>query len=157
LIAALFSAMAYLVHGFGSLFLAGMGLVWVSDSMAYVAGRMLGKHKLAPMISPGKTWEGACGGVVSALLYTAVSVPYVLPIPLYSQTYWLTLLGAGLLAVLGIEGDLFESLLKRQAGKKDSGSLLPGHGGVLDRMDALFPVLPFVALFQLLGSYYHVF
>jgi len=127
-----------------------MGLVWVADIAAYFTGRKFGKTKLAPRISPGKTWEGVLG----ALLGVAVYVPLViwlggLPAAAYEALPVLTLIawvGVGL-AVLG---DLFESAIKRQAGVKDSGALLPGHGGLLDRIDALTSTLPLAALVMLL-------
>jgi phosphatidate cytidylyltransferase len=143
LIASLFSAMSYLLHRSPYFLVAGMSLVWVSDSMAYIGGRLLGRHKLAPSISPGKTWEGFVVGTLSAAIYVAVSSVWI------RQNHFPAYVLGGLafiLAIYGVGGDLFESLLKRQAGKKDSGSVLPGHGGILDRIDALFPVLPYLAL-----------
>lgn len=116
-----------------------LALVWMCDIGAYFAGRFIGGPKLAPRISPNKTWAGLIGGMATATLF-AVAMHY----------------GAGLgkaavlatpfLAVLAQGGDLFESWLKRRAGKKDSGTLLPGHGGVLDRLDGLVPVAPVAAL-----------
>lgn len=142
LLAAFFAAMSYLLHHDNVFFVAGMALVWVSDTMAYIGGRSLGRHKLAPSVSPGKTWEGFVVGTLSAALY-GVWVAYYLKLnvpPLFVA------LIAFVLAAYGVVGDLFESLLKRHASKKDSGSLLPGHGGILDRIDALFPVMPWLAL-----------
>ncbi|MES2206574.1 MAG: phosphatidate cytidylyltransferase [Pseudomonadota bacterium] len=159
LIVSLFSAIAYLVHKSPAFLLASMALIWVSDIMAYVTGRLLGRHKLAPEISPGKTWEGALGGILFSALYTSIIFLYFgasLNVHTTNLTlgqyplFWLFLFSI-LLAAYGIIGDLFESLLKRQAGKKDSGTLLPGHGGILDRIDALFPVLPMIALLCVLG------
>jgi len=128
-------------------------LVWVADIGAYAAGRAFGRRKLAPTISPGKSWEGVAGGMAGVLV---LAVLWVLAIDrswpvdsasLYSL--WVERFGwAGLvplvllLAGLSVVGDLFESLVKRAAGAKDSSRLLPGHGGVLDRVDALLPVLP---------------
>ena len=128
-------------------------LVWAADVGAYAAGRTFGRHKLAPTISPGKSWEGVCGGVISvfalALLWVLVidRQSFVDSSSLYSrlvgQLGWLGLVPlALLLAAFSVVGDLFESLVKRAAGAKDSSHLLPGHGGVLDRVDALLPVLP---------------
>jgi phosphatidate cytidylyltransferase len=122
-----------------SLLLGLMGVVWVSDSTAYFAGRAYGKRKLAPQISPGKTWEGVIAALIGVLIYAMAwlywvdkgNIPASWLIPLLLM-----------LAVLGIIGDLFESLLKRQAGVKDSGNILPGHGGILDRIDALVSTLP---------------
>lgn len=120
-------------------------LIWAADTGAYFAGKNLGKHKLAPSISPGKTWEGWAGG---ALLTLAVgwAAGYFLPdIPLGHR-----LVAAGVVAVFGPLGDLAESMLKRSAGVKDSGTFLPGHGGLLDRFDAFLLVLPVLALLQAL-------
>lgn len=131
------------------LLLGVMALVWIADSAAYFAGRRFGKHKLAPSISPGKTWEGAAGALLGVLLYVGA----------LTASHNGTLLGFGwvsglLLAAfwvaLSIIGDLFESAIKRQAGVKDSGTLLPGHGGLLDRIDALTSTLPLAALVLLL-------
>ncbi len=138
--------------------LAAMAIVWVADIAAYFVGRAIGRRKLAPSISPGKSWEGALGGafaVVAAGL-TAAAAPALAPtLPAQLVAQW-SPLGAALalagLTALSIVGDLHESLLKRQAGVKDSGTLLPGHGGVLDRIDALIPAMPAaVLLHRLLG------
>ncbi|RIY12349.1 phosphatidate cytidylyltransferase [Hymenobacter rubripertinctus] len=120
-------------------------LVWSSDIGAYAAGKTLGKHKLAPKISPGKTWEGAVGGVLLTLL-----VGYLLGylLPELSLTY--RLIVAGTVAVFGPLGDLAESMLKRSVGVKDSGRVMPGHGGLLDRFDAFLFILPVLAVLQLL-------
>ncbi|HSN33835.1 MAG TPA: phosphatidate cytidylyltransferase [Ideonella sp.] len=121
--------------------LAVLVLVWVADTAAYFVGRSLGRHKLAPSISPGKTWEGAVGGVLGALAYAIICTGFV------ERIAWLPLVaGAAALAALSIVGDLFESAAKRQAGVKDSGALLPGHGGILDRIDSATAVLPLAAL-----------
>lgn len=129
------------------LLLGFMGVVWVSDSVAYFIGRTYGKHKLAPQISPGKTWEGVAAALVGVLIYALIWFCIV-----DRENKLISLLVPLLLvlAVLGIVGDLFESLLKRQAGVKDSGNILPGHGGILDRIDALIPVLPVAALSAIL-------
>jgi phosphatidate cytidylyltransferase len=124
--------------------LALLGIIWISDTAAYAAGRAWGRHKLAPSISPGKTWEGVAGAVV------AVAVYYVALSTAAPQWDWWAspggplLFGAVMLA--GVAGDLFESWIKRQAGIKDSGTLLPGHGGVLDRIDSMTASLPIAAL-----------
>jgi phosphatidate cytidylyltransferase len=133
-------------------------VVWVSDVAAYFGGKSLGgkvfgARKLAPSISPGKTWEGAVSGALGALLLAWVwtrwvdSSSFVDGPSLFSRlvashgwvVMWLAVL---LLVIMGIVGDLFESMVKRAAGAKDSSRLLPGHGGVLDRVDALLPVVP---------------
>ena len=126
-----------------------MSLVWVADIAAYFAGRKYGKTKLAPSISPGKTWEGVAGAMlgVSVVIVVAWSFsPYskhvaFLPTVLMASWCWVG---------LAVIGDLFESVIKRQAGVKDSGALLPGHGGLLDRIDALTSTLPLAALALLL-------
>ena len=121
-----------------------MATVWVADIAAYAFGRTLGRHKLAPSISPGKTWEGALGGGLAVIVYGFILSPK-LPAVL-SDHYALLFLVLALLTAISIAGDLFESLLKRQAGLKDSSNVLPGHGGVLDRIDSLTSTLPMVAL-----------
>ena len=116
-------------------------LVWVADTAAYFVGRRWGRRKLAPSISPGKTWEGAAGGVFGALAYAIICGGFV------GRIAWVPLVaGAAALAVLSVVGDLFESAAKRQAGVKDSGTLLPGHGGILDRIDSATATLPLAAL-----------
>lgn len=125
------------------LLLGFMSVVWISDSTAYFAGRAYGKHKLAPKISPGKTWEGVFAALVAVLIYALIW--FYLANREQALIGWLIPLLL-ILALLGIVGDLFESLLKRQAGVKDSGNILPGHGGILDRIDALLPVLPVATL-----------
>lgn len=118
-----------------------MALVWVADIAAYFAGRAFGRHKLAPAISPGKTWEGVGGAIAGTAVYGGTLLATV-GIPLLP----LALPGILLLTAVSIVGDLFESLAKRQAGIKDSSNLLPGHGGVLDRIDSLTSALPLAAL-----------
>jgi phosphatidate cytidylyltransferase len=128
------------------LLLAAMGLVWVADIGAYFTGRAFGKRKLAPSISPGKTWEGVAGAGVGVLIYGAVILMFT-PVGkgLGLPVFLLVLMLFGLTAI-SVIGDLFESLLKRQAGIKDSSQMLPGHGGVLDRIDSLTSTLPVAAL-----------
>lgn len=117
-------------------------LVWGADIGAYFAGRRFGRRKLAPAVSPGKTWEGVFGGALLSLGLTWTA----LALTDQWAPVWFPVVLA--LIALSIFGDLFESVLKRQRGVKDSGSLLPGHGGLLDRVDALLPVLPVFALLQ---------
>ena len=128
------------------LLLAVMAVVWVADIGAYFAGRAFGRRKLAPRISPGKTWEGVAGGLLGVLGYGFVIIqasPLGSRIPLDAvQAAFLLVL----LTALSVIGDLFESLLKRQAEVKDSSQLLPGHGGILDRIDGLTSTLPLAAL-----------
>jgi phosphatidate cytidylyltransferase len=118
-------------------------VTWANDTFAYFAGMLFGRHKLYEKVSPKKTWEGFAGGalgsVAGALVVRSTLLPE-LPVPMA------VLLGAGA-ALLGPMGDFTESLLKRAAGVKDSGRLIPGHGGLLDRIDALLFVVPWVYLF----------
>ncbi len=125
-----------------------MGLVWMADISAYFTGRFLGKNKLAPRISPGKTWEGVAGAMIGALAY----VVWVMSVSGMSQRYSLIFFAIVGVA-LSVIGDLFESAIKRLAGVKDSGTLLPGHGGLLDRIDALTSTLPLAALALILMSH----
>lgn len=147
-----FAALAVLYRMSGLYLFSVMALVWVADIGAYFAGRRFGKNKLAPSISPGKTREGALGGMVCVMLLGLVA--YFTPaladtFPAAIGRQWGLV---GLIVVLAVVsaasvvGDLFESMLKRRAGMKDSSNLLPGHGGVLDRIDALLPVLPLAVL-----------
>jgi phosphatidate cytidylyltransferase len=116
-------------------------LVWIADSAAYFVGRAWGRRKLAPTVSPGKTWEGVAGGLVGAVLYAIIIALFT------DRGAWLALVATAiLLGMVSIVGDLFESAAKRQAGVKDSGSLLPGHGGILDRIDSATAALPLAAL-----------
>jgi phosphatidate cytidylyltransferase len=130
--------------------LAAMALVWIADSAAYFAGRAFGRRKLAPQISPGKSWEGVYGGLVAVGAYAAWLLVVARDHGLTgassfaSAVIWIATALA--LAMLSVGGDLFESLLKRHAGVKDSGRTLPGHGGVLDRIDALLAAMPPAAL-----------
>ncbi|KAF0814377.1 Phosphatidate cytidylyltransferase [Andreprevotia sp. IGB-42] len=130
----------------GWVLLSILAIAWVADSFAYFSGKAFGRHKLAPAISPGKSWEGAIGGAVAVAIYVAVLpkslYPHAAALPLWA---WL-LLGV-LLTAASIVGDLLESLFKRQAGLKDSSKLLPGHGGVLDRIDSLLAILPIATAF----------
>lgn len=120
-----------------------MALVWLCDIGAFFAGRAIGGPRLAPMISPNKTWAGFVGGVAAAAIFGAVMhVGWGLP--------WRLTLATPLLAVLAQGGDLYESWLKRKAGVKDSGTILPGHGGLMDRMDGLIPVAPVAAFLVML-------
>lgn len=120
-------------------------IVWIADTGAYFAGRAFGRHKLAPSISPGKTWEGVAGGAAGVAFYVLVlqASGAADAGPLAGAAGWAL---ASTLTALSVLGDLFESLVKRQAGAKDSGTLLPGHGGVLDRIDGLTSTLPVAAL-----------
>ncbi len=129
--------------------LAILALVWVADVAAYFFGKTFGKNKLAPSISPGKTWEGALGACVTVVCYGLVLRGFFAASTV-SPLVWVA--GLVLVTAVSVMGDLFESLLKRQAGLKDSSHVLPGHGGVLDRIDSLTSTLPVVALLWLLSS-----
>jgi len=119
---------------------------FASDTAAFFTGRALGRHKLAPQISPGKTWEGAIGGLFGAVL---VSLFFLLPTPVHLQLTWWQAIPLGLLvSIFGQLGDLVESLFKRNMGVKDASQLIPGHGGVLDRMDSV--------VFTCIVVYYYV-
>ncbi|AMS14050.1 MULTISPECIES: phosphatidate cytidylyltransferase [Pseudomonas] len=125
------------------LIMAVMVLVWGADIGAYFSGKAFGKRKLAPQVSPGKSWEGVYGGLLLSLVITAVvglvagwSVGQII----------LGLLGAAIVVFISVVGDLTESMFKRQAGIKDSSNLLPGHGGVLDRIDSLTAAIPVFAV-----------
>lgn len=134
--------------------LSVMALVWIADIGAYFSGKAFGKRKLAPTISPGKSWEGAIGGGIAVLVLSALTILFGGPaladtfvVKLQASLGWLATIGVLLvITAASVVGDLFESQLKRRAGVKDSSNLLPGHGGVLDRIDALIPVLPLAAL-----------
>ncbi|UZK70019.1 phosphatidate cytidylyltransferase [Sphingomonas sp. S1-29] len=140
-------AILYLRGRDDGLFLSfwAMGLVWAADTGAFFVGRSVGGPKLAPSISPNKTWSGFAGGVLLAAVMGGVMMAYGL-------SPWLAL-ATPVLAMLSAAGDLYESWLKRQAGIKDSGTLLPGHGGFLDRLDGLVPVAPVAALLVVLTEW----
>jgi phosphatidate cytidylyltransferase len=122
-----------------------LGIVWIADSAAYVVGRRFGRHRLAPRISPGKTWEGAIGaGAAEAEYYAGVWFIFGARQPLSAAASELILFAA--ITIMSVQGDLFESWMKRRAGVKDSGTLLPGHGGMLDRIDGLTASVPLAAL-----------
>ncbi|TKD52172.1 phosphatidate cytidylyltransferase [Sphingomonas baiyangensis] len=133
-------ALAFLRTGENGLFVSlwALGLVWACDTAAFFVGRSVGGPKFAPTISPNKTWSGFVGGVLAAAIFGGAMMSWGL-------SPWLALL-TPLLAVVSAMGDLYESWLKRQAGIKDSGTLLPGHGGFLDRLDGVVPVAPLAAL-----------
>ena len=131
------------------LIVAVMVLVWAADIGAYAAGKAFGRRKLAPLVSPGKSWEGMIGGLFTSLLITLL-------VGLYqswtTRELVLALLGAALVVVISVVGDLTESMFKRSSGIKDSSQLLPGHGGVMDRIDSLTAAVPvFTVLLWLAG------
>lgn len=122
--------------------LGTMFLIWSADSGAYFAGKSMGRNKLFERISPGKTWEGWVGGTLLSLGVAWLLAQYMTDLSLF---HWLGI--AVIVSVFGVLGDLAESLLKRSLGVKDSGSLIPGHGGILDRFDSLLMVVPFIVAF----------
>jgi phosphatidate cytidylyltransferase len=122
--------------------------IWLADSGAYFFGKRFGKRKLAPSISPGKTWEGFIGAILVVTLFS-IAMVYFKFVDSYSS-----ILFFNLVLVLSVEGDLFESYIKRMAKVKDSGDLIPGHGGVLDRIDSLCSSLPFATLILISPSFF---
>ncbi len=152
LLGACWLALYDLRGGGPAVLVTAMAIVWVADIAAYFAGRSFGRRKLAPTISPGKSWEGVIAGMMAVAVLGVVSAqfaPLAGTLPALLLVHYgvaAALLILALLAGLSVVGDLFESLLKREAGVKDSGTLLPGHGGALDRIDALIPTMPVVAL-----------
>jgi phosphatidate cytidylyltransferase len=117
-------------------------IVWTYDSFAYLSGILLGKHKMAPNISPKKSWEGFFGGMIFAIAAGAIYARFT---HLLNVTDWIIL--SFIIVLSGTAGDLFESLIKREGGVKDSGKIMPGHGGILDRFDSLLLIIPFVFLY----------
>ena len=153
LIVGMWKSAFYLYSYHLNLFLATASIAFLSDTGAFFAGKKWGKHPLAPSLSPGKTWEGFFGGFFLCMLAAMMIVLWV--------DYQWSMLGflklfclTGLLVVVGVWGDLFESLLKRTAQVKDSGKILPGHGGVFDRMDSLMAILPVCACVFLFEEFY---
>lgn len=130
-------------------------LIWTNDTFAYIVGKSIGKHKLFERISPKKTIEGFLGGLLFAILAGyLISKFYIKPNPIFSQQsilIWTSI--AAIVGIFGTIGDLIESKFKRIAGVKDSGSIMPGHGGVLDRLDSVIFVAPFIFLFYQILNY----
>lgn len=149
-ILAAWSVLALMFMARGGWFVVSLlALVWVADIAAYFGGRAFGKRKLAPKVSPGKTIAGAVAGILAAVAWVWLSSLWEGSFGhalVQRGSFWLALPAAALLGAISIVGDLFESLLKRRAGRKDSSALLPGHGGVYDRIDAILPVAPFALL-----------
>jgi phosphatidate cytidylyltransferase len=146
LLVAVYCAIVQLRNAGPLLMLSYLAVPWIADIAAYFVGRRFGKRKLAPRISPGKTWAGVYGAFAATAVYGVLWLKFMPADIPFDQAVTISLFV--LIAVLtfaGIVGDLFESALKRAAGLKDSGAMLPGHGGVLDRIDALLPVLPLAA------------
>ena len=153
-----FSLMAYILSYDKKLLLAVFVIIWVNDTFAYLTGSLIGKHKLSPKISPNKSWEGLIGGLVGTwgaalLIYWLEAYAKNSYIP-FTVTQWLAL-GTAIM-IFGTLGDLFESLIKRTVGVKDSGNIMPGHGGLLDRLDSvLFATLPaavLIAIFRFVNN-----
>lgn len=139
----------YKTEQFAKLLIMGVFiLIWVNDSFAYLVGKTIGKNKLFPSISPKKTVEGSLGGLIFALLASYIISRYE---PILTTTQWMVL--AFIIVVMGNLGDLLESKLKRVAGVKDSGAILPGHGGILDRLDSLVFAAPFAYLTLIIFTY----
>ncbi len=124
-------------------------IIWTFDTFAYIAGNFFGKRKLAPNVSPGKTIEGLIGGAIASIIAGAVLYPYDTSFSMY---HWMGL--ALLLSITSTLGDLFESRLKREAKVKDSGSFMPGHGGLLDRLDSFLFSMPFVYFYFIAIHYF---
>ena len=125
-----------------------LATIWIADSAAYFAGKNFGKHKLAPTISPGKTWEGVAGALIAVTLFGLIlRFGFDVNNAAIFPALWIT-------TGLGVIGDLFESMMKRQANIKDSGDLLPGHGGILDRIDGIIPSLPIAILMIYAYNYF---
>ncbi|MDH3342860.1 MAG: phosphatidate cytidylyltransferase [Gammaproteobacteria bacterium] len=137
----------YVIHGMergAEWLLYSMMLVWIADSGAYFSGKKFGKNKLAPNVSPGKTLEGLWGALLASSLYSVLAA-YYFDMSMVHSVFLLAL--SLMLTVMSVVGDLYESFLKREAGIKDSGRILPGHGGILDRVDGVLPVMPLFVVF----------
>jgi phosphatidate cytidylyltransferase len=133
----------------GNIILGYFCLLWAHDSFAYISGKTLGKHPLFKSLSPKKTWEGSVGGALSTVIIACVISFYT---PALSLIYWVGI--AIIIIFFATYGDLFKSLLKRSLNIKDSGTILPGHGGMLDRFDSLMGSAPFVYIYLLLYTSY---
>lgn len=129
----------HMQHNGAEWLLYGLMLVWVADSGAYFSGKRFGRNKLAPAISPGKTREGLYGAVAAVCVYSAIAA-YYFGLDITDTTRLLLL--AVVLTLVSVAGDLYESVLKREHGVKDSGAILPGHGGILDRIDSVLAAMP---------------
>lgn len=151
-------AAIYTLFGHSPIYLfSALAIVWVADIGAYFAGKAFGRNKLAPTISPGKSWEGAIGGWFAVVLISTIvcffpALHDTVQYQLQARWGWIAFIFVlTILSAASVCGDLFESMLKRRIAVKDSSNLLPGHGGVLDRIDALIPVLPIIALLDVWG------
>lgn len=135
----------YIVHYNGFLIFAIFLLIWSNDTFAYLVGSFIGKNKMYERISPGKTWEGTIGGAILTVASSFLIYKWFGILELHD---WIII--SAIVAVFGTLGDLVESMLKRSVGVKDSGNIMPGHGGILDRFDSLIMVAPFVFLYLIL-------
>jgi phosphatidate cytidylyltransferase len=124
-------------------------MIWCNDTFAYLVGKSIGKHKLLERVSPKKTIEGFIGGIVFTLLASILISQFY---TFFSVTLWI--ISALIISIFGTLGDLVESKFKREAGVKDSGNIMPGHGGILDRLDSAIFVIPFLYIFYLIYFYY---
>lgn len=131
-----------------NLMMSILALVWINDSFAYIGGSLYGKHKMWPRHSPGKTWEGTATGVVIACLVAVFVGPLFVKEPEIHWSLWLAI--ALICSIIGTLGDLVESMLKRSVGLKDSGNIMPGHGGFLDRFDSLLIIMPFIVALRII-------
>ena len=131
------------------LLLGYLVLIWLFDTGAYIVGSLIGKHKLMEKISPGKTWEGLIGGLIISI---GIAIILSMLTHIITRTDWLII--SIITAISGTLGDLVESGIKRNALIKDSGKILPGHGGILDRIDSILLSIPFVTLYLLIRNYY---
>jgi phosphatidate cytidylyltransferase len=124
-------------------------MIWCNDTFAYLVGKSIGKHKLLERVSPKKTIEGFIGGIVFTLLASILISQFY---TFFNVTLWI--ISALIISIFGTLGDLVESKFKREAGVKDSGNIMPGHGGILDRLDSAIFVIPFLYIFYLIYFYY---
>lgn len=148
LVLLLLTASARVEGGYdGNVILGYFLLLWANDTGAYIAGSLIGKHHLAPRISPGKTWEGSVGGALAAAIFVYVNSMILTGLSLAD---WVAL--GGIVIVMGTLGDLVKSAMKRSRNVKDTGTILPGHGGILDRFDSLIGSVPFVYTYLVVTS-----
>ena len=150
LVALPFALMNVLFAESNMLLLSVFVIIWLNDTGAYCTGSLIGKHKMFPRVSPGKSWEGLCGGAVVAMVVGWLLLADPVGFTGLSYTWWQAVITALVIVVFGTLGDLMESLMKRTLGIKDSGNVIPGHGGLLDRFDSMLLAVPAVVLLLLL-------